>query len=549
MKNIDTTISPDTISHLFPFHIILDSKLVVKKVGPALEKACPKMEVDRFIGQDFRIVTPNVKLEFSEICDQLKTVFFLEHHTAKFTLKGEMRHVQLDSDSSLQFLCSPVIKDLEGISQLGLSLNDFAIHDSTVDLLVLLQTKNTTIKDITRMADRLTEEVKIRRETEQALKEANEILEVRVDARTMELKKTNEKLQKWINQLEQRNSQISTLNSLSEMLQGCNSVEDTQVVICSAMRELFPASSGKLTYYNKNTGTFETRLNWGDDEACFGQELRLQDCTALKSRNMLICDKRYRGPMCSKMKKTSDHGTACYPLVNDDKIMGLIHLQYALDNFQDDTSQGAGENSFMQRALIRTAADQISQAVANLRLREELVDQATLDALTGLYNRHHIDYSLTREMSRAKRNNSTIILIMLDIDHFKKFNDTHGHQAGDVVLQYVGTLIRENVRAEDIGGRFGGEEFMVVMPDVSLQDGVKKAEELMQKLRDEVYLEFEGHDLGKVTASFGVAVFPQHAVEGDRLIAAADQALYRAKELGRNRVEIAKPNITKLILP
>lgn len=195
MQRAGSTLSMDVISELFPFHVKIDCNLVVQGVGPALVKACPTLKVGNSLDQEFDIISPNITLAFATISQHNNTVFFLKHLSTDMTLKGEMCQISTEDGQFLIFLCSPVVQDLEGVSQLGLSLNDFAIHDSTVDLLVLLQTKNSTINDITRMAGRLTQEVKVRRKAEKALQEANEILEDRVDARTIELKKTNNKLQ------------------------------------------------------------------------------------------------------------------------------------------------------------------------------------------------------------------------------------------------------------------------------------------------------------------------------------------------------------------
>lgn len=203
------------------------------------------------------------------------------------------------------------------------------------------------------------------------------------------------------------------------MLQECNTVSDTQDVINSAITNLFPQSSGKLAYYNKQTNTFQTNLTWGNEDACFGQEFKLQECTALKNKKMLMCDQRYRDAMCSKMQRRSRKGTVCNPLVVGDKTVGLMHLQYTLDRVEANIPEDSNKNNSMQRALIRTASGQISQAVANLHLREELQSQAILDSLTGLYNRRYIDFSLKQEISRAQRKNSTVAMIMLDVDHFK----------------------------------------------------------------------------------------------------------------------------------
>src|SRR5439155_3673931 len=170
---------------------------------------------------------------------------------------------------------------------------------------------------------------------------------------------------------------------------------------------------------------------------------------------------------------------------------------------------------------------------ANLRLH----DRAVRDALTGLYNRGYLEESLDREESRARRSNQSLGVMMIDIDHFKRCNDTFGHAAGDEVLRSVSRYIQSLARAEDIFCRYGGEEFLLLMTNTSPETMWERAEGLrqgVQKLR----IEHDGRRIGPITLSAGVALFPQHGAHGGEVLQVADAALYRAKEAGRNRVVI-----------
>jgi diguanylate cyclase (GGDEF)-like protein len=166
---------------------------------------------------------------------------------------------------------------------------------------------------------------------------------------------------------------------------------------------------------------------------------------------------------------------------------------------------------------------------------KELHQQASTDTLTGLYNRRHLKEILPRELLRARRNGSTLALIMADIDHFKKINDTYGHAAGDLVLKALAALLKDSIRGGDIVFRHGGEEFVVVLPETTREGARLKAESL-RKAVSTLDVEFEGRALGKITSSFGVALFPDHAHEPELLLRAADEALYAAKGAGRDRV-------------
>ncbi len=190
-------------------------------------------------------------------------------------------------------------------------------------------------------------------------------------------------------------------------------------------------------------------------------------------------------------------------------------------------------------------AEQVGLALGNLLLRKRLADLAMRDGLTGLYNRRHMDERLTAMAAQARRRRAPVALILADVDHFKRLNDTLGHQAGDEVLRAVGALLGESVRTGDLSARYGGEEFLLALPDTTLPDAVHKANELRQAL-SALRIPYEQGELPPVTASFGVAVLPDAGATVDEAIRAADAALYRAKERGRDRVEVASGTIRVL---
>jgi diguanylate cyclase (GGDEF)-like protein len=166
-------------------------------------------------------------------------------------------------------------------------------------------------------------------------------------------------------------------------------------------------------------------------------------------------------------------------------------------------------------------------------LQSQLQKQAIRDPLTGLFNRRHMHESLERERSRAQRTNTSVSVMILDLDQFKQINDTHGHLAGDMMLESIGNIIRENIRAEDIPCRYGGEEFLLVMPG----SGIEMALECSERIRKKIQLfrmPHQGMELS-ITASIGIAVFPIHASSMNELLMLADQALYQAKGMGKNR--------------
>jgi diguanylate cyclase (GGDEF)-like protein len=177
-------------------------------------------------------------------------------------------------------------------------------------------------------------------------------------------------------------------------------------------------------------------------------------------------------------------------------------------------------------------------ALANLSLRETLRIQSIRDALTGLFNRRYLEESLQRELARAQRKAAKLGVVMLDVDHLKQVNDTFGHEAGDTLLEVLGHWLQSNIRAEDISCRYGGDEFILILPDASLESTYQRARQICEGAR---LLKISHHDrpLGLATVSIGVAGFPENGQTRDALLAAVDAALYKAKERGRNCVVAA----------
>jgi diguanylate cyclase (GGDEF)-like protein len=191
----------------------------------------------------------------------------------------------------------------------------------------------------------------------------------------------------------------------------------------------------------------------------------------------------------------------------------------------------------------QTIAEQVALSLSNAKLRQVLRDQSIKDPLTGLFNRRYMEETLARELARAERQKRPLSVIVVDVDHFKKINDTHGHPAGDAVLRKAGQYLGSVVRDSDVACRFGGEEFILILPDCHRDDAVIKADELRERLS---LLSFSEGGAGiQITASLGVAAFPLDAIESQGLVQAADAALYAAKKQGRNRVVAASNPATR----
>jgi diguanylate cyclase (GGDEF)-like protein len=218
----------------------------------------------------------------------------------------------------------------------------------------------------------------------------------------------------------------------------------------------------------------------------------------------------------------------CAPILAQGETLGIVHFQATDETPELDASELSFKTTF---------ASQVGLSIANIKLREALRTQS-VDALTGLYNRRYLEEVLAREVRCAARAGQSLGLLMIDLDHFKSFNDTYGHEARDAVLRETGTSLTKGVRAEDFVCRFGGEEFVVILPTADSEASRARAERLRTGMR-ELAIMHQGRSLGIVTISVGVSEFPQHGVSPQELMAAADAALYEAKRGGRDRAVVA----------
>jgi diguanylate cyclase (GGDEF)-like protein len=193
-------------------------------------------------------------------------------------------------------------------------------------------------------------------------------------------------------------------------------------------------------------------------------------------------------------------------------------------------------------------AENLALSLANLKLWETLQNQAIRDPLTGLYNRRYLEETMDREIHRSRRLKAPLGVVMMDLDHFKDFNDSFGHGAGDALLSALAHVITAGIRTEDIACRYGGEEFLLVIPGASLATALERAEKVRQAVKA-LQVKYQGRFLKSTTISLGVAIFPDHGQTAEEVITAADAALYRAKQAGRDRVENAASSPAKASAP
>jgi diguanylate cyclase (GGDEF)-like protein/PAS domain S-box-containing protein len=358
----------------------------------------------------------------------------------------------------------------------------------------------------------LSREVGVRRKTEGALRNSNIVLESTVK------------------RLESYHRDDEILSRMSELLQSSVQRNEAYTVIRETGESLFPGGRGELYIYRDSRDALEQVTAWGASNVTQGL-LVPDDCWALRlGRPHHV---HLNGSIRCRHAPADRRFYACLPVQGQGQVLGMLHLEVNMGGtitheFRDE----------MERRM-RAVVDNIGPALANLKLRDSLRSLSLRDALTGLYNRRYMDDTLQRELLRATRAGNPLCLMMIDIDHFKRFNDTFGHAAGDYALSSVAQLIPKNLRASDLSCRYGGEEFLVVMPDATLATAVERAEMLREALRT-LGLTHNSRTMPAPTISIGIAEYPSHGGSAAHLLKSADNALYRAKHLGRDQVCISQ---------
>lgn len=353
------------------------------------------------------------------------------------------------------------------------------------------------------------------------------VLEIRRRAQAeAETEQANEQLHGALDHAQHRSVELRALSNYGNMLQSCASADETWPLTTSLLGSLLPDIAGSLYRIRNSQDHAELVMQWGG-AAGPGAMIAVDACWALRRGQPHVSDATHGG-RCAHIAAVNDpHPAAlCLPLVAQGAQLGLLSLS------------GDPQVLAKHRDIIEAAAEKLSMALANLSLQDRLRQQSIRDPLSGLFNRRYLEESATRELARCARRDLPLSVLMLDIDHFKVFNDTHGHSGGDAVLAQFGKLLQSMTRGEDIACRYGGEEFTLILPEAGIHAALERAEEVRAAV-EAMHVSHLGTLLSRVTISIGVASFPGNGQTPEVLMQVADEALYRAKRAGRNRVEAA----------
>ncbi len=328
--------------------------------------------------------------------------------------------------------------------------------------------------------------------------------------------------------LESRLEELTLLGEMEDMLQICDTPQKTYSLLAHFAGKLFGEDSGALRILRSRKRLLETTAVWGENPPSPGP-ISAEHCSAIKPRR--ASDSLSLISPCRHAAAASAVHSLCLPVMGHGEILGSLEL--VLTPPAANSRGGQSADALRRRAM--TVAGHFGRALVNLRIRQTLHGASIRDPLTGLFNRRYLDEVLDREARRALRANRPLGVIMLDVDHFKLFNDEHGHLAGDALLRSLARMLQSRTRREDVTCRYGGEEFVMILPEAPLSVARQRAEELRSEaLR--LRLKRNGRPHKAVTLSLGVAALPQDGMNARELLASADRHLYIAKQAGRDKV-------------
>jgi len=318
------------------------------------------------------------------------------------------------------------------------------------------------------------------------------------------------------------------LGHYAGLLQSCHDVGEAMALTADVITRLLPRVGGRCYSLRPSQNLAETSVRFGSEAIASLDMLQPEQCWALRRGQPHSTGAEQGRVRCAHVDQDAAPGevwTACVPLIAQGTSLGLLHVNAHLRDVDAEADTAA----------IEAIAEQLGLAISNLQLRETLRSQSIRDPLTGLFNRRYLEENLARELQRCERRGLPLSLLMLDVDHFKRFNDQHGHAAGDALLARIGHTLIALTRNEDIACRYGGEEFTVVLPEADAQTARRRADEILAAIGATTIIHLR-QSLGPSTASIGIATFPADGDHPERLLAVADAGLYRAKAAGRNRV-------------
>jgi diguanylate cyclase (GGDEF)-like protein len=342
------------------------------------------------------------------------------------------------------------------------------------------------------------------------------------------LSRANGSLATTVEALGARVGEAMLLKNARDELQLCVTAQEAYACSARHLNQLVPGSSGVISIINNSRSMLITSATWGDEEGML-DGFEAEACCGLRTGRPRWRKVGESEIHCSHFVGLPPENYMCIPLAALGETLGFAYLNLLSESVQ---TVAVG-----REALINEMVELAAMAIAGLNLRAKLENQSIRDGLTNLFNRHFLEIALERELQRATRSGEPLAVLMIDVDHFKAFNDLFGHEAGDLVLRELAGCLQSTVRAEDIVCRYGGEEFVILLPEITRERAMEAAERLRQRV-SMMRLELRGEPLRQISISVGLATYPDLASDAVDLLRMADRALYQAKRAGRNQVHI-----------
>jgi diguanylate cyclase (GGDEF)-like protein len=342
------------------------------------------------------------------------------------------------------------------------------------------------------------------------------------------LSRANGNLATTVKALGARVSEATLLKNARDELQLCVTAQEAYACSARHLNQLVPGSSGVVSIINNSRTMLISSAKWGDPQDML-DGFEAQACCGLRTGRPRWRKAGESEIHCAHFVGVPPENYMCIPLAALGETLGFVYL-----NLPSEAVQTVAEG---RQALVNEMVELAAMAIAGLNLRAKLENQSIRDGLTNLFNRHFLEIALERELQRSTRSGAPLALLILDVDHFKTFNDLFGHEAGDLVLRELAGCLQSTVRAEDIVCRYGGEEFVILLPEITRDGALEAAERLRQRVAM-MRLEFRGEPLRQISISVGLATYPELASDAVDLLRMADRALYQAKGAGRNQVHI-----------
>jgi diguanylate cyclase (GGDEF)-like protein len=332
--------------------------------------------------------------------------------------------------------------------------------------------------------------------------------------------------------LRREREEMAALNRFSEAVTQCTSELEVYDLVLHSLKERFQPVQIIIFKLQNPENFLEAVASLVPLPKELGTRAVIEEphtCKAVRAgRSFVVNDVRVQALCPSKFALPSEGSYFCGPLIAGGIIIGSVRMEAAPDIWTSD-----------RRRLLESYLSGAASALSNLHLRDSMRQQAEIDMLTGLHNRRFVVEYARKQMAMSLRNKQPVGVIMLDLDHFKSFNDVYGHETGDCILRHFAKTVTESIRETNLMARYGGEEFIVVLPETSAKSCVLVAERIRKTVMTMVVPSNTENPLPQVTVSIGVAAFPEHGETLEEVIQAADRALYESKRCGRNRVTAA----------